>query len=56
MQSAPKMQVKCNVENCYYNQSKMCHANSLEVDATGDKKVKTPDGTCCSTFKGYATM
>lgn len=51
MEEAPKMQVKCGVENCYYNQSRMCHAKNLEVDAMGDKKAKTSDGTSCCTFK-----
>lgn len=48
---APKMPVSCSVENCSYNQSKMCHANKIEVNAMGDGKAKTCDGTCCATFE-----
>ena len=47
----PIMQVKCGVENCHYNNSYMCYANDLEVNAMGDGKAETSDGTCCSTFK-----
>jgi hypothetical protein len=53
MQAAPKMQVKCGVENCHYNNSRMCHAENLEVNAMGDKKAETSDGTACSTFKKH---
>lgn len=49
--SAPDMKVKCSVANCSYNKNKMCHASSLEVNAMGDGKAHTSDGTCCSTFK-----
>lgn len=48
---APKMNVKCGVENCHYNKGSMCHASSLEVNAMGDGNAETSDGTCCSTFK-----
>lgn len=48
---APKMSVKCGVENCQYNKSQSCHANNLEVNAMGDGMAQTSDGTCCSTFK-----
>lgn len=48
---APRIQVKCRVENCHYNNSSMCHADNLEVNAMGDGKAETVDGTCCSTFK-----
>ncbi|MCR4435340.1 MAG: DUF1540 domain-containing protein [Clostridiales bacterium] len=48
---APRMQVKCGVENCRYNNGRMCHADALEVDAMGDGKAETSDGTCCTTFK-----
>jgi len=46
-----KMQVKCGVENCHYNKSQMCHADALEVNAMGDGKAETSDGTSCITFK-----
>ena len=45
------MPVVCGVENCDYNKSKMCHANKIEVNAMGDRRAETCDGTCCSTFK-----
>ena len=48
---APKMPVKCSVENCSYNKSHTCHADKIEVNAMGDGKAKTSDGTCCSTFE-----
>jgi hypothetical protein len=48
---APKMQVKCGVENCQYNKSSMCHADKLEVNAMGDGNAQTSDGTSCITFK-----
>ena len=53
----PVMYVKCSVDNCHYNKSQMCHANNLEVNAMGDGKAKTSDGTCCSTFiDDHSTM
>ena len=51
MRDAPRMQVKCSVENCHYNKSKMCHAEDLEVDAMGSSEAQTSDGTSCCTFK-----
>lgn len=55
---APKMKVKCGVENCHYNDQHMCHADSLEVNAMGigTNKAETSDATCCSTFKNHETM
>jgi len=47
---APRMNVKCGVENCHYNNNRTCHANSLEVNALGDGHARTSDGTCCTTF------
>jgi hypothetical protein len=49
--NAPKMQVKCGVDNCHYNNNKMCNAKALEVNAMGDGKAQTSDGTACTTFK-----
>lgn len=43
--------IKCSVENCQYNKSKMCKADNIEVNAMGDNVAETCDGTCCSTFK-----
>ncbi|MEN6316555.1 MAG: DUF1540 domain-containing protein [Clostridiaceae bacterium] len=41
---SPRMQVKCRVENCHYSKSRMCHADSLEVNAMCDGKAdKCPD-------------
>ena len=48
---APKMPVECTVENCSYNQSHMCHAHKIKVNATGDRTAQTRDATCCSTFE-----
>ncbi len=45
------MPVKCSVENCSYNQGRMCNAKRIEVNTKGDGKAKTPEGTCCSTFE-----
>ncbi len=47
---APKMRVKCGVENCKHNQGRMCHAGDLEVNAMGDRNAQTSDGTSCRTF------
>ena len=44
-------QVGCSVENCQYNEDRMCHADRIDVNAMGDGKAETCDGTCCSTFK-----
>lgn len=44
-------EIKCVVEECHYNQEKMCHADSIEVASSGDMKVETTDGTACNTFK-----
>ncbi|WP_207641618.1 DUF1540 domain-containing protein [Syntrophomonas palmitatica] len=46
-----EIKVKCSVTNCIYNQSRMCHADTLQVDAMGDGLAETADGTCCSTFE-----
>ena len=46
----PKMQVKCSVSNCKYNNQNYCQAKGLEVNAMGDGYAKTSDGTACSTF------
>ena len=49
---APKIQVKCNVENCNYNRSRMCFANGLEVDTSmGSSNAQTSDNTFCNTFR-----
>ncbi|MDT8899662.1 DUF1540 domain-containing protein [Anaeroselena agilis] len=43
--------MKCMCEECHYNQKFECHADGIEVMSSGDRQVKSPDGTCCSTFK-----
>jgi hypothetical protein len=48
--TAPKMQVKCHVDTCYYYKNNLCHATALEVNPMGDRKAQTSEGTCCSTF------
>lgn len=56
---APKMQVKCGVENCHYNKQHMCHADCLEVNTMGGRgtnKAESSDSTCCSTFINHETM
>lgn len=49
--TAPKMQVKCGVDNCEYWEDHYCTASALEINATGDGYAETCEGTCCSTFK-----
>lgn len=44
-------EIKCVVEECVYNQNKMCNADSIEVRSSGDMSVSTSDGTACETFK-----
>jgi len=48
---APCMKVKCAVTNCTYNESKMCFADALEVNAMDGKQASMSDDTCCTTFK-----
>ncbi len=47
---APSIKIKCGVDNCLYNKNRMCHANALQVNASGDGKARSREGTCCSTF------
>lgn len=49
--SAPCMKVKCGVINCVYNESQMCHAEALEVNAMQGHQAGISDDTCCTTFK-----
>lgn len=49
--NAPKMRVKCGVDNCQYNKDHMCYAHMLEVNSAGMDQPHTSDGTCCATFK-----
>lgn len=43
--------IKCVVEECAYNQNKLCNAEEIEVRSSGDMSVNTSDGTACETFK-----
>ena len=47
---APRIRVRCGVDNCQYNKGHMCYAHKLEVNAMGDGHAHTSDGTRCSTF------
>ena len=47
----PKIEVRCSVDNCKYNNHEICHANSLKVDTIGDCHAETSNGTSCTTFK-----
>ncbi|HHV71293.1 MAG TPA: DUF1540 domain-containing protein [Clostridia bacterium] len=42
--------IKCSVEECAYWNDMVCTANAIEVRSSGDRQVKTSDGTCCETF------
>lgn len=42
--------IKCVVEECQYNKNKLCQAEAIEVQSSGDKMVETSDGTACATF------
>jgi hypothetical protein len=48
---APKMSVKCSVDNCRYNKSHKCYADALEINPMSNMKAQTSDETCCTTFK-----
>lgn len=43
--------IKCQVEECIYQQGAECHADAIEVLSSGDRIVDTSDGTQCKTFK-----
>lgn len=49
--TAPKMQVKCSVDNCHYWENHYCTASALEVNAMGDGEAETSEGTVCTTFR-----
>lgn len=44
-------EIKCGVEECVFQENMICHADGIEVRSSGDKIVKTSDGTACETFK-----
>ena len=48
-----KNQIKCSVENCHYNNSHCCVADSIEVRPMGNGVAETCEGTSCSTFKKH---
>lgn len=43
-------EIKCVVEECKYNNNKVCQAQGIEVRSSGDMSVETSDGTACETF------
>ncbi|NLU49512.1 MAG: DUF1540 domain-containing protein [Syntrophomonadaceae bacterium] len=43
--------LKCMCEECHYNQDFECHADGIEVESSGDLRVKSSEGTCCRTFR-----
>ena len=43
--------IKCEVEECIYNNAMNCHANSINVRSSGTRRVKNPDETACETFR-----
>lgn len=42
--------IKCEVEECKFNNNKKCGAGGIEVRSSGDMTVNTSDGTACETF------
>lgn len=54
MDTTKDMSVKCSVTNCIYNNSHMCYADSIEVNAMGDGNARSSDGTSCTTFKNQS--
>lgn len=47
----PMIVVKCGVTNCHYNKSRLCYADSIEVNPKeGGGKAHTSDETVCTTF------
>ncbi len=47
---APRMKVKCSVENCHYNKQHLCFADGLEVNGKHGTTAQTSDDTICKTF------
>ncbi|KOA20401.1 hypothetical protein CLHOM_12200 [Clostridium homopropionicum DSM 5847] len=43
--------VKSMCEECFFNEEHQCHAGSIEVRSSGDNKVHSSEGICCSTFE-----
>jgi len=44
-------QIKCEVEECIYNNAMNCHASNINVRSSGTRKVRNPDETACETFR-----
>ncbi|WP_348983104.1 DUF1540 domain-containing protein [Desulfosporosinus sp. I2] len=43
--------IKCRVEECYYNSSDLCQASTIEVRSnTTEHVVSISDDTACETF------
>lgn len=52
LKDAPKMKVRCGVDECKYNKEHMCHANTLEINPmSNSNETHTSDETQCTTFK-----
>lgn len=43
--------IKCSVDQCFYNAKNHCEASSIEVCACGCQDVKRSDETACKTFR-----
>ncbi|UMZ73687.1 DUF1540 domain-containing protein [Natranaerofaba carboxydovora] len=44
-------QIRCRVEECYYNEYQMCAAPEIEVkSSTTNNVVNNTDETACETF------
>lgn len=43
--------IKCQVEECVYNSSKLCQADEIEVRSSGTMSVNSSDQTACETFR-----
>lgn len=43
--------IKCRVEECYYNNTDLCQASTIEIKSrTSDHVVSISDDTACETF------
>jgi hypothetical protein len=47
---APKIQVKCGVDNCQFWHESHCDAPALEVNPMNGR-AGSSDDTCCTTFR-----
>lgn len=50
-------EVKCKVEECYYNQNQLCVASAIEVKSSvTNNVVSNTDETACETFMPKESM